>query len=134
MKQLSFAEEYRYPDDLTGIPIEVILSHGAQSVEITAAVDPGASVCLFANEVGQALDLRVEQGVPIRLKTLGGPLDAYGHEVTIQTGEIEFESFVYFAKYPGLPRNLLGRAGWLRKLRLALVDYDNLLYFSEYGA
>lgn len=134
MKQLSFSEEYRYREDQTGIPIEIILSRGEHRIEVTAAVDPGAAVCLFANEVGQALAIRVEDGIPIRLSTLGGPLEAYGHEVTIQTGSIEFESLIYFAKHPGLPRNLLGRQGWLRKLRLALIDYDNLLFFSAYNA
>lgn len=39
-----------------------------------------------------------------------------------------------FAKYPGLQRNLLGRQGWLRNLRLGLIDYDNLLYLSAYDA
>ena len=44
------------------------------------------------------------------------------------------QSVVYFAKYPGLPRNLLGRQGWLRNLRLGVIDYDNLLYLSHYSA
>ena len=41
---------------------------------------------------------------------------------------------VYFAKHPGLQRNLLGRRGWLRNFRLAVIDYDNLLYLSEYNS
>jgi hypothetical protein len=41
---------------------------------------------------------------------------------------------VYFAKYPGLPRNILGRQGWLHNRRLAVIDYDNLLYLSAYDA
>jgi hypothetical protein len=50
----------------------------------------------------------------------------------LQTGELIFQSTVYCAKHPGLPRNLLGRRGWLRNLRLAIIDYDNLLYLSDY--
>jgi hypothetical protein len=65
---------------------------------------------------------------------LSGSLEAYGHEVTLQTGDIAFQSVVYFAKYPGLQRNLLGRQGWLRNLRLGVIDYDNLLYLSAYDA
>lgn len=68
------------------------------------------------------------------LSSLGGPLEAFGHEVTLQTGTLVFHSLVYFAKYPGLPRNILGRQGWLRNLRLAIIDYDNLLYLSAYDA
>ncbi|MDX2041364.1 MAG: hypothetical protein SF097_08945 [Acidobacteriota bacterium] len=41
---------------------------------------------------------------------------------------------MYFAKYPGLQRNLLGRRGWLRNLKLAVIDYDNLLYLSAYDS
>jgi hypothetical protein len=37
-------------------------------------------------------------------------------------------------KYPNLPRNLLGRQGWLRNLKLGIVDYDYLLYLSAYGS
>jgi len=80
------------------------------------------------------LGIPIEQGIPIRLGGLAGSLDAFGHEVTLQTGDIAFQSLVYFAKYPGLQRNLLGRRGWLRNLRLAVIDYDNLLYLSEYGS
>lgn len=134
MKQLSFAEEYHYKDDDEGIPIEVKLSYAGNSIETTAKVDPGAAVCLFGNEIGIALGIQIEQGMPIKLDGLAGSLDAFGHEVTLQTGDLVFQSVVYFAKYPGLPRNLLGRQGWLRNLRLAVIDYDNLLYFSEYGS
>jgi hypothetical protein len=37
-------------------------------------------------------------------------------------------------KYPNLPRNLLGQQGWLRNLKLAVIDYDNLLYLISYGS
>ncbi|HEX9002896.1 MAG TPA: hypothetical protein VGB07_23510 [Blastocatellia bacterium] len=65
---------------------------------------------------------------------LTGSLDAFGHEVTLQTGDIAFQSLVYFAKHPGLQRNLLGRQGWLRNLRLGVIDYDNRLYLSAYDS
>lgn len=65
---------------------------------------------------------------------LTGSLEAFGHQVTLQTGELIFQSTVYFAKYPGVQRNLLGRQGWLRNLRLAIIDYDNLLYLSDYNS
>ena len=132
MKQLSFTQEHRYPDDEEGISISVNLEYEDQSCRVDAKVDPGAAVCLFSNEVGQKLGIPIEQGIPKRLSGLSGSLDAYGHEVTLQTGDIAFQSVVYFAKYPGLQRNLLGRQGWLRNLRLAVIDYDNLLYLSVY--
>ena len=134
MKQLNFDQEHIYPDDDDGISLEVELAYGSNAVEVWAKVDPGAAVCLFSYEIGLKLGIPIEQGIPIRLGGLTGTLEAYGHEVTLQTGNIAFQSLVYFAKYLGLQRNLLGRRDWLRNLRLGLIDYDNLLYLSEYGA
>ncbi len=134
MTQLTFAEEHHYVEDKEGIPLAITLFYGGQSLRVQAKVDPGAGVCLFTNEIGRELGVPIEQGIPIRLGGLTGSLEAYGHEVTLQTGDIIFQSFVYFAKFPGVERNLLGRAGWLRKLRLGLIDYDNLLYLSEYDS
>ncbi|HMV84133.1 MAG TPA: hypothetical protein PLD20_18135 [Blastocatellia bacterium] len=134
MTQLTFDEEYRYKDDEDGISISVNITYGNQTVLADAKVDPGSIVCLFSHEAGVALGIPIEQGIPIRLGGLAGLLEAFGHEVTLQTGQLVFESLVYFAKYPGLPRNLLGRRGWLRNLRLGLIDYDNLLYLSGYDS
>lgn len=134
MKQLNFAEEYRYKDDEEGIPIRVMLTYGGKTIRVAAKVDTGAAVCLFSHEDGLDLDIPIEQGVPIKLGGLTGSLDAFGHEVMLQTGDIVFQSFVYFARHPNLPRNLLGRQGWLRNLRLGVIDYDNLLHLSAYGS
>lgn len=134
MKQVSFDQEHQYADDDDGIPLEVTLSYAGYEIDVWAKVDPGAAVCLFSNEVGQKLGIPIEQGIPKRLGGLSGSLDAFGHEVTLQTGDIAFQSLVYFAKYPGLQRNLLGRQGWLRNLRMGLIDYDNLLYLSAYDS
>lgn len=132
MKQLTFDQEHTYADNEHGISIEVSLGYAGHKTEVWAKVDPGAAVCLFSHEVGLKLGIPIEQGIPIRLGGLTGSLEAFGHEVTLQTGDIAFQSLVYFAKYPGLQRNLLGRRGWLRNLKLAIVDYDNLLYLSAY--
>ena len=87
---------------------------------------------MFSREIGEDLALPIERGLPKTLDSLGGPVEAFGHEVTLQTCGLAFTSVVYFAKYPGLRRNLLGQQGWLRQLRVAIVDYDNLLYLSRY--
>ena len=134
MKQLSFAQEHAYSESEEGIPLSVTLIYGGVTTRVEAKVDCGSAVCLFSHEDGIDLGIAIEQGIPIRLGGLAGSLDAYGHEVTLQTGDIAFQSMVYFAKYPGLKRNLLGRRGWLRNLKLAVIDYDNLLYLSEYNS
>lgn len=128
---LSFSDIYRYPDDESGITLPVILHYGGLNYITTAKVDPGSEVCLFSREIGEDLGLPVEDGIPIGLDSLGGTIEAFGHEVTLQTCDRAFVSFVYFSRYP-VRRNLLGRQGWLRQLRIAIVDYDNLLYLSRY--
>lgn len=133
-RQLSFTEEYHYDDDETGISIPVILSYGDKSLRAWAKVDTGAEVCLFSREQGLKLGVPIEQGAPITLSGVSGTVDAFGHELAIQTGGLIFQSTVYFAKYPGLQRNLLGRRGWLRKLKLAVIDYDNSLFLSAYDS
>lgn len=134
MNQLDFAEEFLYKDDAQGISLPVRLTYAGNVIDILAKVDTGATVCLFSYEDGIDLGIPVEQGIPLRLGGLTGSLEAFGHEVTLQTGNISFQSVVYFAKHPGLQRNLLGRRGWLRNLKLAVIDYDNLLYLSAYDS
>lgn len=95
-------------------------------------VDSGGSVCLFSREIGVSLGLDIETGIPKRLDSLGGPIDSFGHEVTLETAGLTFQSIVYFAKYPNLPRNILGRHGWLRNIKLGIVDYENTMYLGRY--
>jgi len=134
MKQLSFAHEYPYPDKPDGITVPTQLSYGGETITVNAKVDTGARYCLFRREHAEEIGVPVERGIPILLDTLGGPLEAFGHEVIIETCGLVTEGLVCFAKYPRLRRNLLGREGWLRKLRLAVIDYDNMLYLGDYNS
>ena len=128
---LTFSEAVHYEDDPNGISQGVTLRYQGKPLRIEAKVDPGAAVCLFKREVGEKLGIPIEQGEPITLETLNGSLEAFGHEVVLQTGDLVFESIVYFAKYPGLRRNLLGRQGWLRKSLVAINDNDCVLYLNS---
>jgi hypothetical protein len=129
---LSTAEAFHYPDHADGITLLVTLNAGGHTVEALAKVDTGASLCLFSREIGLHLGLVIEQGMHTTLNTLTGPLEAFGHEVRLEVGALVFDTVVYFAKHPGLPRNFLGRQGWLRNVRLGLVDYENTLYLAKY--
>ena len=97
-----------------------------------AKIDTGGQVCLFMREIGETLGIDIETGHRHSFNTLAGSLTAYGHTVRLQTLGLEFDSLVYFPAVYGLPRNLLGREGWLRKVRLALIDDDATLYVSPY--
>jgi hypothetical protein len=47
--------------------------------------------------------------------------------------EIETISTVYFAKEESFTRNVLGRQGWLDRVKLGLIDYEGKLLLSAYG-
>lgn len=131
---LEFDKSYRYKESIEGIPVPVSLTAGGKLVHTEAKIDCGSSACLFSNEIGRMLGLKVEEGVYQKFSSLAGGLEAFGHEVTIEICDLSVYSLVYFSRYPGLPRNLIGRDGWLRKFRFGLEDHDNLLYLSLLGS
>lgn len=129
---ITFAEIWNYPDDRAGITLPTVLGYSNRIVTATAKIDTGAEYCLFDRDYGERLGLLIEEGIPLGMETLTGTLEAFGHEVTIQTLGLTFQSVIYFSRYAGLPRNLLGRNGWLRNVRLAVIDYDNQIFLSNY--
>lgn len=130
---ITYTERYHYQSTLNGIEIPTTLKYGERAASMMAKVDTGARYCLFKREVGEQLGLKVDAGAPIVLESLGGPVEAFGHEVILQTLNLNFYSFVYFAKYPHLRRNILGSVGWLRNIRLGVVDYDEMVYLAPYA-
>ena len=58
MHRISYELSHQYPSGLEGIFLPVSLRLGQEAVVIEAAVDAGASYCLFAHSVGEkALEL-----------------------------------------------------------------------------
>src|SRR5574341_1668826 len=130
---ITFDIQQAYSSIEEGITIPTILILGNITASVQAKIDPGAQVCLFQREIGEELGIDIESGDRIRLGSLtGGSLIAFGHPVTLHTLGLEFDSVVYFAADYGLERNLLGRVGWLQKVRLAIIDYDSTVYLGAY--
>ncbi|MEW6128964.1 MAG: hypothetical protein AB1757_18140 [Acidobacteriota bacterium] len=130
--QLTFAERYVYKSLESGITIPTALRLGRHFVSVDAKIDTGAQVCLYTRDAGEDLGIDIESGIPLSLTTIAGSMLAYGHEVTLETLGLSFQTIVYFSEFENLPRNLLGRQGWLRLVRLAIVDYDEAIYLSPY--
>jgi len=78
------------------------------------------------------LGLDVESGSLLRIGTVTGAFDAYGHTVTLETLGYAFDVTVYFAADESFSRNVLGRRGWIDRLRLGLIEYQSKLYLSRY--
>ena len=116
----------------TGIPLEVKLEYGGLTEEFTAKIDTGSTFCVFRRLHGEFLGIEIEDGTLIELGTATGSFRAFGHEVTLTVLGIETVSTVYFAESEYFDRNVLGRIGWLDRVKLGLIEQEGKLFLSEY--
>jgi hypothetical protein len=96
-------------------------------------IDTGASACLFERRYGDLLGLEVESGEHAIFTTVAGSFHAYGHQVTVRVLDVECTSTVYFFADHSTVKNVLGRRGWLDRVRLGIVDYESTLYLSAHN-
>ncbi len=131
-EQLTFSRSYRYDTRLVGISIPVKIQWGALSAEVEASVDTGSSHCVFRRTDALLLGIDLESGLSQMVHTVAGSFLTYAHEVVLVVLGVETTTTVYFAADETFSRNVLGRQGWLDRVRLGLVDYDGQLYLSAY--
>jgi predicted aspartyl protease len=132
MARLEFSHFYSYSTDQVSLPI--VMRNGTRALELAAFVDTGASHCLFRRESAERLQLELEAGEPKVFWSAGGPVKTFGHLVQIVAFGMVFDSTVYFFADPAINKNLLGRIGWLDRVRLGLVDHDRELYLAPYDS
>jgi hypothetical protein len=132
LKTLDFEKSYHYSLYEIGITVPVCLTFAEKDVEIVAKIDTGSTYCVFQRLHGELLDLEIENGLPVTIGTATGTFKAFGHELSLSVLGIETVSTVYFAESDYFDRNVLGRIGWLNKVKLALIDEENKLFLSEY--
>jgi len=133
MEAISFDEIHFYNILKVGITVSVILFSGEISVDFEAKIDTGSSYCVFERKHAERLNLDVESGELLRISTATSSLDAFGYELAMMVLGIETFSKVYFAKEESFTRNVLGRQGWLDRVKLGLIDYEGKLLLSAYG-
>ena len=132
MESLSFSVVHSYDTRKSGITVDVLLRLGEKEIEVATKLDTGASFCIFQRIYGELLGLDIERG---QKEIVGTPISsfvAYGHEIRIAVLGIETSSMVYFAADENFSRNVLGRQGWLDRVRLGLIDYEGKLFLSDY--
>ena len=105
--RISFAKRHSYAGPGDTISVPVVLRSGEEMIDLVANLDTGAAYCLFERSYAEALGLNVERGVPMSFATANSRFEAYGHEVTISTLDIEVQ-----------------RHGWLDRLNVGIVDHD----------
>ena len=101
--------------------------------DLVASLDTGASYCLFENACAAELGLDLITGVRARFRTANGSFEAYGHEVEIDVLGIVSHSLVYFFADPTIRKNVLGRGGWLDRVRVGSVDHDRVVYLASFN-
>jgi predicted aspartyl protease len=132
MPRLEFSHRRSYAPGAEGISLPVVLSNAGESVHVLASVDTGASNCLFEREHAELLNLEIEAGYPKTFWTATGPVETFGHTVELNVLGLKVESMVYFFADEHIGRNLLGRTGWLDRVRFGLVEHDLELYLAVY--
>ena len=132
MKIIEFAESYEYDTRLVGITVPVFLFDGENTAEFKAKIDTGSSFCIFERKNGERLGLDIESGDELQISTATSSFTAYGHELTFSVLGIGTHAKVYFAKEESFTRNVLGRQGWLDRVKLGLIDYEGKLLLSAY--
>jgi len=131
--RLLFSERYSYNSRSEGITIPAVLKTDGKKIEVLAKIDTGAADCLFEHGYGEALGLQVEHGLRRAYATANSRFEAYGHEISIQVLGTETTAMVYFFADQSIARNVLGRRGWLDRLRFGLVDYEQAVYIADYS-
>ena len=128
---LSFAELLDYDAGKEGITVPVTLRLTQSWVHLETKLDTGSTYCVFERWAGELLGLNIESGFPQRIGTATGSFLTYGHEVTLTVKNYDFDIVAYFAADEWFNRNVLGRHGWLNRVRMGLLDYEGKLYVSR---
>ena len=128
--QFSHNHAYRSGSHIT-VPMTLI-SSSSRWADAIAAVDTGSTFCIFDRMYGETLGLQIESGLEQRIVTATGSFYCYGHEVTVSVFDLEWQAVVYFAEADDFSINVVGRVGFLDRLKIGIVDYEQLLYLGIY--
>jgi hypothetical protein len=129
---LTFSHRHSYASQV-GITIPLtLLSDLSTYADLLAKVDTGSTSCIFERGYADLLGLDLTSGARQRVSTATGSFQTYGHEVTLCVFDLEWQAVVYFAEPESFSLNVLGRFGFLDRLRIGLIDYEELLYLGLY--
>lgn len=132
-QSIDFDVVHDYSLYAVGITVPVSISSGVQIAEFDAKVDTGSTYCVFQRLHAELLGFEVETGIQIEIATPTGSFKAYGHEVFLEVLGIEAVSTVYFAEHEMFDRNILGRVGWLDRVKLGLIESEGRLFLSRHS-
>ncbi len=115
-----------------GIVVEAVLTRFDISAGVRARIDTGATFCIFRRDIGEELGLVIEDGILRDIGTATGSFRVFGHEIEMTVLGIVTVSTVYFAESSHFNRNVLGRTGFLDRVKFGLIEPEGKLLLSEY--
>jgi hypothetical protein len=131
---LNFNEKIIYPHNKQGINLTIVLQRGNEPpISIETKLDTGSTFCIFQPQYAELLGLEIEKGEPEIVRAATEKFIVYGHELTLKVVNLEWEATVYFVLDKLFPVSVLGRISFLDRLKIGLVDYEQLLYLSSYN-
>ena len=138
LTSLEFDAELHYEESSAGILVRIRLSHGNRSVELRARLDTGAADCIFDESYAELLGL-TDSGVPEArspeaISDRGWFVQGSRHEVTVQTLGLEWTAMVFLQARGNPGHAFVGRRGWLDRIRLGIVHYEQRLLLGHYGS
>lgn len=129
---LDFSHQHSY-SSFPAITVPVVLTSDVNTtIDFQAKVDTGSPYCIFERRYAEWLDLDLTSGILTRIETPTGSFSCYGHELIVSVFEIEWQAVVYFAELHAFRTSVVGRVGFLDRLSVGIVDYEQLLYLGLY--
>ena len=101
-------------------------SRSGEPFDITALVDSGADVSMFAPSVARIMGIQIAYGKRRTFHGLGGRIDAYLHRVDLQLGGMRIQARVAFPTVE-VP-NILGRLDLFRNSSIILRDEKEVCF------
>lgn len=131
---LNFNEKIIYPHNKQGINLTVVLQRGNEPpISVETKLDTGSTFCIFQPQYAELLGLEIEKGEPEIVRAATEKFIVYGHELTLKIANLEWEATVYFVPDKLFPVSVLGRIGFLDRLKIGLIDYEQILYLNSYN-
>lgn len=130
--RLGFTDRHLYEEEeAIAVPIRLISSHSL-SAGILANIDTGSTFCIFDRIYADILGLDLTAGIEQRISTATGSFYCFGHELTVSVFDLEWQAVVYFAEPEAFNINVIERVGFLDRLKVGILDYEQLLYVGLY--
>jgi hypothetical protein len=130
---LTFPFRHSYSGEVAITVPLTLRSTPSNYVDLLPKLDTGSTYCVFQRSYAALLGLDLNSGFPQRIATATGDFQTFGHEVSLSVFDFEWQAMVFFAESESFSLNVVGRIGFLDRVRIGVLDYDEQIYLGLYG-